>query len=190
MKSLGKRVLRSIGLSLLLAGLVAGCWSYVSDEAAQRFKERKGLPSLTVFPVRVVIGGRVDYDAQLAQSVAAFMREEQLADASATDAALQIPLHWQHNQAGMAERSALSFASQVQTIGIRTDYALLVEILCSGKETEVIGVHTFLAERGGLLASGGLTNSHWQEFEDVRPKDRHGGFEVAKRMLRGQWTGN
>jgi len=52
---------------------------------------------------------------------------------------------------------------------------------------EVIGVHFYLADRTGRLASGGLTNSHWVEFEAVRPKDRQGGHAVAIRRLRRVW---
>jgi hypothetical protein len=50
-----------------------------------------------------------------------------------------------------------------------------VEILCDARETPVAGVHFHLADRAGLPASGGLTNSPWKEFKEVRPTDGRGG---------------
>lgn len=49
------------------------------------------------------------------------------------------------------------------------------------------GIHFYLSDRRGLLASGGLTNSKWPEFQEVMPKDRQGGYEVLIRMLREEW---
>ena len=104
------------------------------------------------------------------------------------EAAIDIPFKWERNEAKMAEQSARAFASKVAEAGLQTKYALLVEILCNGSETQVLGVHFYLSDREGRLASGGLTNSGWQEFKEVQPRDRTGGYEVATRMLEKAWT--
>jgi hypothetical protein len=98
-----------------------------------------------------------------------------------------ITVKWGANQAGMAQRSAVAFASLVKRDGVQSDFALLGEILCDASEARVLGVQFYLANRAGLLVDGGLTNSGWKEFKVVRPHDRQGGYEVLVRMLARKW---
>ena len=90
----------------------------------------------------------------------------------------------------MARRSAEAFGAWVIQAQIATDYALLAEILCNPDETQILGVHYYLAEKSGLLAAGGLANSHWEEFERIKPVDRRGGFAVLKEMIQKRWSGS
>jgi len=174
-------------LWLLLPIALSGCWSYISKDAQHSFQGRERPLSVTVFPVNVVKGGTVEHDEDLASKVTTFLRQENLADAVLGTAAAEIPVRWRPNEAKMAQESAKAFAARVKEAGIQTDYALLGEILCNARETQVLGVHYYLSDRTGRLANGGLTNSHWEEFQEVQPQDRKGGYEVLIRMLRRQW---
>jgi len=174
-------------IGLLMSMSLSGCWSYISQEAERKFKGREGRFSVTVYPVNVVKGGMVEYDLDLAHKVVTLLSQENLADPVLGTTAIEIPVKWGHNQALMAQQSANAFASKVKETQIQTDYALLAEILCDPSETHVVGVHFYLSDRSGNLANGGLTNSHWEEFQEVQPKERQGGYEVLIRMLRKQW---
>ena len=177
----------SMWLWLLLSITLIGCSSYISKEALHRFQALEGPFSVTVYPVNVVKGSTVDHDHDLARNIMRFLRQENLADPVFRTAAIEIPVKWGHDQSKMAQRSAIAFASKVKETGIQTDYALLVEILCNTDETKVGGVHYYLSDKLGNLANGGLTNSHWEEFKEVQPHDRQGGYEVVIRMLRKDW---
>ena len=187
MKTLGKTIRRSTCLLLLLSISLAGCWSYISKEAQQKFQSLEEPFSVTVYPVNVVKGSTVEHDEDLAIRLMTFLHEENLANPVLGTAPVEIPIKWGYNQAKMAQQSAIAFATEVKATGIQTEYALLVEILCNSTETKVGGVHFYLSDRTGNLASGGLTNSHWEEFQEVQPHDRQGGYEVATRMLRRIW---
>lgn len=187
MATIRKHARRAAWLWLLLPVVLSGCWSYVSKDAKQQFQGREGRFSVTVYPVNVVRGTTLEHDPDLAISVMTFLNEEGLAQPMLADAGIEIPVTWGSNQAKMAQQRAQAFARAVKEAGIHTEYALLVEILCDARETRVAGVHFYLSDRGGLLASGGLTNSIWKEFKEVRPTDRQGGLEVLKRMLRKRW---
>lgn len=174
-------------MSLLLAFLLGGCWEYVSSEARQRFEARSGRATVTVYAVDVVRGQAVEHDLRLAQQLAAFLRDEGLADSVVARGSLEVPVRWDHNQAAMARESALAYAAKVKAADIGTDYALYAQILCDPRETQVLGVHFYLAEKSGLVAAGGLTNSHWEEFKAVQPRDRDGGYDVLTRLIRKRW---
>ena len=188
MKALREAMRCSMWLFLLFT--LIGCSSYISKEAQHRFQALEGPFTVTVYPVNVVKGTTVEHDEDLARKVMTFLRQENLADPVLGTAAIEIPVKWGHDQAKMAQQSAIAFASKVKETGIQTEYALLVEILCNTSETRVGGVHFYLSERTGSLAGGGLTNSHWEEFHEVQPHDRQGGYEVAIRMLRRDWKRN
>jgi hypothetical protein len=174
---------------LLLPIALTGCWSYVSPEASKRFEARHGRVSVTVYPVHVACGGRTMADFQLGRVLVDWLNAQKIAEATPSRACARIPVKWRHNQAKMAEQSAKAFGAWVKQANIATDYALLVEILCNPNETKVMGVHFYLAEKSGLLAAGGLTNSHWDEFKRVKPVDRQGGLSVLKEMLQKRWLG-
>jgi hypothetical protein len=181
------RSTRSWVAMLLCSVVLAGCWSYLSPGAQQRFEVRPGAFSVTVFPLHVVRGSVLVHDSVLQDKLVAMLWEEKLADPVAGRQSIDIPVRWGANQAKMAQQSATSFAAKIRETGIHTDYALLAEILCNADETDVVGVHFYLSDREGQLASGGLTNSHWEEFKQIQPKDRQGGYEVLARMLSKQW---
>lgn len=166
---------------------LSGCWSYISKEAKQKFDNREGTFSVTVYPVSVVLGNGRVHDENLAAEVIDFLIRENLAVPVMSNSVIDIPVKWGRNQAKMAQQSAINFSEQIKTEDIKTDYALMVEILCDTSESKVGGVHYFLCDKAGNLADGGLTNSHWPEFKEVEPHDRKGGLAVAKLMLRGGW---
>jgi phosphoribosylformimino-5-aminoimidazole carboxamide ribonucleotide (ProFAR) isomerase len=175
-------------LAAALTASIAGCWSYVSDDAHERFVSRSGPFSVTLYPVHVMRGPELVHDAALAQALAADLEQQGLAKAVVAQGPIEYSFEGGHNEAKMAKHSAEAFAAQVRGAAITTDYALMVEVLANPGETVVIGVHYYLVERGGAIADGSLTNSHWEEFDKVRPHDRQGGLEVAKLMLRRAWS--
>jgi hypothetical protein len=180
-----------LSLCCLLPVLVlGGCWSYVSPEARTRFESRQGRFSVTVYPVNVARRGKPTAgDFRLGDDLAAWMNERKIADARPGRPGAPIPVKWGANQARMAEQSAKAFGAWVKEAGVATDYALLAEILLDPGETKVIGVQYYIAERSGLLAAGGLANSHWDEFKAVEPVDRAGGLAVLKRLLASRVPG-
>ena len=185
-----KGEVKSTGLWLVAAALaivLGGCWSYVSREAQHRFESREKPFSVTVYPVDVVLGDRVEHDEELGAKLVTFLRDEGLADPVSGTAEIDVPVDWQGNEARMAQLSANAFAAEVKKSGIKTDYALLAQILGNGEETWVGGVHFYLSDRAGKLADGGLSNSDWPDFKEVRPHDRRGGYEVLLRLLRSSW---
>jgi hypothetical protein len=138
-----------------------------------------------VYPVNVINPFRMDHDTGLADKVVSFLNTEGLAKALPTDTPVRYTFEPSSVQPKMAAAGARALSAQVKKDGIETDYALLIEIL--EKRTGLHGVHFYLADSSGQLADGGLTNSHWEEFKEVQPKDRQGGYEVAIRMLRRKW---
>lgn len=178
----------SIWLLLLSTLVLTGCAVYISDEARRQFRSLDGPFTVTVFPVNVVKGNSLEHDAGLADKVATFLRQEDLAEPVVGTKAAVFPVKWRASQPDMAKESALAFASVVKETGIRTDYALLVEIICNVPETNVKRVHYYLSDPAGMIADGGIRNSKWKEFHEVQPRDRQGGYEVAIRALRIEWT--
>jgi len=172
---------------LLLSVLLCGCWSYTTKEAVSHFENREEPFSVTVFPVNVVKGLSVDYDENLAQRIVAFLLDENLADPVFDRHQVEIPLERKRIQSAMIKQTARAFPLLIQQRGIETEYALLVEFLCNSKETHLGAVHVYLADRKGNLAAFVLSNSHWEDFKEVQPKDRQGGFDIAIRMMARHW---
>lgn len=176
-----------IGTILVSIFFLFGCWNYVSKEAHKTFESRDQPFSVTVFPVNIVRGEKVDHSMFLARQIAKFLQDEELAIPTFVREPIQYPFTWYRNQAKMAENSARAFAASIEENGIETDYALLIEILVVSGGSKIGGVHFYLTDANGLLADGGLTNSHWDEFKEVQPKNQKDGYEVAIRMLRRKW---
>jgi hypothetical protein len=179
--------LHLVGL-LLSAIFLSGCNNYIFPEAEKRFEARTGPFSVTVYPVNVINPmdhPPIDHDTELADKIAEFLNAEGQAKALLTDTPVRYTFEPSPSQPKMAAAGARALSAQVIKDGIKTEYALLVEIL-EGR-TELHGVHFYLSDSSGQLANGGLTNSHWEEFKEVQPKDREGGYEVAIRMLRRKW---
>ena len=186
MKTFRKSIWRFV--LLLLSFTLFGCYSYISDEAEQKFQALDEPFTVTVYPVNVVLGGpKIEHDKDLARDIMTFLSQENLAKPILGTTDIKIAVQRSSIQPKMAKQSAIAFASIIKETGIETDYALLVEILCNSGETGVHGVHFYLSDKTGSLASGGLTNSKWEEFQEVQPHDRKGGLEVAKRMLHREW---
>lgn len=176
-------------LSILIISsiMISGCWSYYSDEAHELFKNRSELISVSVYPVRVVAGQSAEYDSSLAALLVESLNQNSLCQASYYPAALDIPVEWGRNQARMSQTSALAFAEQVKDHAIESGYALLVELLCNPDETYVGGIQYYLSDANGLIASGALSNSHWEEWQSVQPKNRLDGYKVAIALITRVW---
>ncbi len=168
--------------------LLSGCWTYVTPMAQSRFDSRRDLVTLTIYPPHVACQGHpTRADPALGRELVDWMNGRRLARATLVRPGVPIAVEWGANQAAMAQRSAEAFGASVARAALPTDYALLVELLCNHEETAVIAVHYYLAERSGLLAAGGLANSHHEEFKRLQPKDRHAGLAVAEAMIERRW---
>lgn len=175
-------------LELVIAALLlSGCWAYVNKEAMQKFQNRQQDFRVTIYPVNVIRGNETRHDVELAAQLQKFLQMQNLADPVLGKNTHEYEFLWGHNQAAMAKRSAQAFASQVAKDNIDTDYALLVEILCNQGETNVFGVEYYLVDKLGHPADGSLSNSDWQDFKAVNPKNRKGGILVAEKMLKHEW---
>jgi hypothetical protein len=167
--------------------ILTGCWGYVNKQAAQSFQERKQQFSVIVYPANVIIGDRTFNDSSLSSQVVFFLAEENLAIPVQGDNKFSYPFQWGMNQAKMNERSARAFAEQVKKDNIQTDYALLPEILCNGNETAVMGASYYLVDKQGQIVNSCLSNSDWENFRKINPKDSKGGIELIIELLREQW---
>jgi hypothetical protein len=176
-----------IFLIILMGVVLCSCNFKVSKEAARKFEERQGPFSVSVFPVRVVMGGSAAYDTTLSNDLSTWLHEEEIANAVVMTEANEFPVQWHHNQAKMLKESARAFADHIMGIKIQTDYALLVEILCNRDETHVGGVHHYLTDSSGKIVDVGLNNSHWSEYQAIQPVNRVDGLEVAKLMMQNAW---
>ena len=170
---------------VLLPVIWMGCAAYVSREARRTFEKCTGMFTVTVFPVNILKGFTlVDHDVEVADQLARFLMDEQIADASVTGEAAIYTVKKSVSQPAVMKNSAVAFAAIVKERQISTQYALLVEIMFNHRETVVRGVHIYLVDSQGRVAMIGLNNSHWEEYKAVMPRDRQGGYQVAIRMLR------
>ncbi len=174
-------------LIAILLVFLTGCWSIISKEASETFQNRKGPFSVTVYPIHVIKGSYVEHDNELSKMLIDFLKVENLAEPLLSQNPMEVPIQWGRNQAKMLQRSAETFSEEVAKADIETEYALLVEILCNENESWVGGVHFYLADQKGLIASGRLSNSHHKDFKEVNPKDRNGGYEVLIRLIKNAW---
>lgn len=175
------------GIAVLL---VPGCGGglKVDPQARAAFDAAEGPVSLAVFPVRVVRGeGEIAQDAALALRLVDALNASGHAEATLAAAPMEFEVEWGMNQAKMFLASADAFASRVAEVGIRQDYALVVEILANEGEDWIGGVHYYLVDSGGRIVAGGLSNSHHDVFKNVDPKSREDGYRVGEAMLLDNW---
>jgi hypothetical protein len=174
-------------LLVLIPVLMTGCASVINKDAMQVFQSRTQPVSVTVYPVNIVLGGKIDNDRELARRLVTFLEDEGLASPVLGNATHSYPFKWGMNQAKMFQRSAEAFSYQVKNDNIQTEYALLVEVLCFGSESNVGGVEYYLVDKDGKVASASLCNSDWKEFKEVKPASPNGGVDLAIAMLRRDW---
>ncbi|MCK4577980.1 MAG: hypothetical protein KAU50_04275 [Candidatus Marinimicrobia bacterium] len=178
----------TIALLIVLGTLLTGCGSILSEEAHVVLIARTEPIQVTVFPVHVVLGdSAIVHDNALTTDLVDWLRANGLAQPVQAGTPAEVPIQWGRNQAAMLRRSAEAFAGLMAADPPQTGYALMVEILSNRTESWVGGIHYYLVDQEGRLAAVGLTNSHWKEFQQVKPKDRAAGLEVLKLMLREGW---
>ncbi len=188
-KAFNTRVLYRFMTGVIITALfVTGCSSIVNKDAQRIFQERKAPISVTVYPVNIVIGDIMLHDRDIARRVVTFLQDENIADPVLGNINHIYPFKWGINQAKMFSRSGEAFAYQVKNDDIQTDYALLVEVLCGGSESNVVGVEYYLVDKDGRFTDGSLCNSDWEEFKQVKPASRNGGIDLAIVMLRRDWN--
>ncbi|MBC8375069.1 MAG: hypothetical protein H8E26_03420 [FCB group bacterium] len=157
----------------------------VIDKGAQKlFLERSGPFEVTVYPVHVVVSETTSADTSLQKELVQYLNDSGLAKAVASGGDVDIPFEWGANQAKMYRRSAEAFAAAVQLDKPATSYALLIETLSMGVENNMGGVHFYLVDTAGKVVAGTLSNSHWEEFKSISPKDRKAGMQVAYTLLK------
>lgn len=168
---------------LVIMFLLCGCLT-VSDEAEKKFESRKGTFTVTVYPVNVIKRDGTEHDKDLAKRIVKFLEDENIAEGVPADKDADIKFKRSNIQSMMAHNSGKAFIEFVKKQKITTDYALLVDMLVSRR---VEGVHLYLTDKNGLLASFGLTNSKWEEFHEVKPVTKKDGCKVAEMMMKRLW---
>ncbi len=172
---------------LVVALLLSGCYTYLSPGASEEFNARAVPFSVSVYPVNVIKPpGTIHPSIPLAEKVVTFLETEKLAKPVLVKDRVQYDFVFSPNQTKIVANSAKAFAAHVKEAGIKTDYALLVEIMML-PNGEPGGIHYYLSDPEGELADGSFTNDHWDEFKAVQPKTAEDGYEVAIRMLRRTW---
>ncbi|MGE0480383.1 MAG: hypothetical protein AB7Q17_07920 [Phycisphaerae bacterium] len=153
---------------VLAAAALGGCQREPSAEE-QRFLASLGDTSITVYPAYVRVGRSARFDAGSADRIAAFLRDEKLADVTRSDAQPDLDRGWHRNQSAMWRESCDAFAEFVQANPPQTEYALIAEYLKGAEQGAAGGVHVYVLTREGAQAFGMLLNSHHQVFRDVTP---------------------
>jgi len=178
-----------LGFAILLIflSIVAGCEQVVSEDARERFENRNGPFSVTVFPIHVVSGNVLEHDAALAQRLVEFLRSSHLAEPIASDERIEMPAYYTVTETKRIRLAARHLQRTIDPIDLSTDYALMAEIVSNPEQTRVLGVYFFLSDRFGRIASARMANSHHQEFQKVNPKNRSDGFRVLTEMIREGW---
>ncbi|PKN78070.1 MAG: hypothetical protein CVU48_09470 [Candidatus Cloacimonetes bacterium HGW-Cloacimonetes-1] len=177
------RTICKIGLVAVAMISLFGCSGNVNKEAQQAFQARTEPFSVTIYPANIVVSGQIEHDSDLSHDAARFLEAELLAKPVLGNGDFSYDFRWGSNQAAMGTRTANAFAAQVPRDSISTDYAILVETLSIGTEANMGAIHFYIVDRNGNLVFWALTNSHWDEFNAIKPRSRQGGMEVAKLMF-------
>lgn len=151
-----------------MAGILGGCKGPIDEQAEQRFLEKLGNTSVTVFPTVVRDGKTIRYDATEAQRVATYLTANDLAQVTVSADEVPIPGPWHMNEAQMFRESIEALQQYIAEHPVTTDYVLMVEVLRGS--TEVGGVHAYVLEKSGTPAFGELLNSHQKDFAAKKPK--------------------
>ena len=140
-----------ITLISLVTILLSSCTSYVSEEAEKEYEGLDRPYSVTIFPVNILkrISKEniiIEHDGEMSKNINQMFLSNDSMRIIPTISNIEIayPVEMSFNQSKMAKESALAFPSKVKEIGIETEYALIVEILCNEAETYIHGVHFYL----------------------------------------------
>ena len=178
-----------LGFAVLLIffSIIAGCEQVVSEDARERFENRNGPFSVTVFPLHIIAGSELEHDAALARRLSEFLESKQLAEPKVSDARIDRPAYYGVVETKRIRLAARHFQRTIDQVDLTTDYALMAEIVSNPDKTRVLGVYFFLADRFGRIASARMANSHHSEFQKIQPKNPSDGFRVLTEMIREGW---
>jgi hypothetical protein len=169
----GGAVLGVLALGLTSCGAI--------DEQAQKVLEgRLGYTSVTVFPTAIRAIGReqpITYNTAAAAKAGQFIEEQKLATVTLADSEVPLTGGWGHNQAKMFSTSATELGAYVKAHPIGTEYAFMAEYLVGGNW--VGGVHYYIVDANGVVATGRLSNSDWPVFKRINPQS----LEDCDRLL-------
>ena len=170
-------------LLILSVVLLWSCAGVMDREARQTFLDRSAPFTVTVYPVHVVVGDTTHADRNLQTQLINHINEQGYARALASEYDASITMTWGANQAKMYRQNAVQFAEQVKAAKLSTSYALLVETLSSGVESNLGGVHYYIVDTQGNVVDGTLSNSHWKEFNSISPRNRQEALQVAFNLM-------
>ncbi len=170
-------------LSTAVFAALAGCAGWIDRQARSEFLRSLGQTSITVFPAFIREGPRGSYDERAAAEIAAFLKGERLADASAAIGQVPIDQPWHRNQARMLRESAQAFSAYLRAHPTGTQYALMAEYLTGGKR-RVVGIHCYVVKANGTPAAAFLLNSHHKAFSRAKLKEPADCTAVVIQVLR------
>jgi hypothetical protein len=178
-----------VGLCGTVALLLGGCGSIVDPAAETQFKQALGSTTMTVFPA-VVQTESVAYEPAAAQRLAQFLTDQELAEATVSDAQVPITGGWSYDESKMWRESARALATYVQEHPISTQYAMLPEYLGVTGARQVGGVHLYVVDKDGKIAAGLLLNSHHKAFAEVNPKTADDCTALLVKVIPDEWKAN
>jgi hypothetical protein len=176
-------------LSLISSVLLTSCATFTVGNQNQYFADHNPPYTITVYPVNIVKETGMQHDSALGGDVTDYIASNKMAKTILTLKVHSYSFVWNTDPAKMSQQSSKAFASQVKNDHIQTDYALLVEILCNNDETSVLGVSYYLVDKNGNVQEVTYSNPTGVDFKQVKPTNRYGGLEIAKRMMLRSWRG-
>jgi len=160
---------------------LAGCSGIVRDEDEARFRDQLGSTTIAVYPAVVRgLGPTVNtaWDQESADEIAEWLNRNGFGKAIAATEKPPIAAKSGMNQAKMYRSSIRAFGEWVKAHPPEAEYACVAEYLML-RNGKVGGVHVYFVRRDGTPVFGTLSNSHWKEFQKVKPVSVRGANQVA-----------
>jgi hypothetical protein len=179
-------------LALVAALALCACQGPVDEARRDEFHAALGHTTITVFPawVRSNTDEGTRADAAAAVRLAAWLDEQGLAEATASDAAVALPDDVQGFQYDVFQRGGAAFGAYVREHPLSTAYALLPEYLITRVPdggTRAGGVHAYVVDAQGRLVDALLLNSHHEAFQTAAAKTPAECTELVLAVLAQDW---
>ncbi len=148
-------------------------------EQQDAFKKAAPKATLLVYPVHA--GDALSPES--AANLAKLITEAKLMKATAADTGPQLDIQRDMNEQKVLWSMAQAFREHVQKEPPAADYVLYADYLM-GKDA-VGGVHFAICDRKGQWVIVDFQNSHWEDFQSIKPKSREDCDRLVLKRLEG-----
>lgn len=179
-------VYRAIVAAAAALGVASSGCTHEPTPAEQQFLEDLGSTSITIYPTYVRVHDSGRYDAASADQIAAFLRDERLAEVTRSGEQPPMAKDWQMNQSAMYRESREALAQWVKEHPIATKYAAMAEFLKGSEDRVAGGIHLYVISADGQTAFGVGLNSHHKLFQDAQPVTVEQCTDVVIRSMKEQ----